>query len=60
MSLRQVYHVAVQCSYYLFCINVPGFLNCSACEKEGTAEKAGKDIDRALDSAKKKYDEATK
>jgi hypothetical protein len=31
-----------------------------ACEKEGTAEKAGKQIDRALDSAKQKLDEATK
>jgi hypothetical protein len=31
-----------------------------ACEKEGTAEKAGKEIDRALDSAKEKLDEATK
>ena len=31
-----------------------------ACEKEGTAEKAGKEIDRALDSAKKKLDETTK
>lgn len=32
----------------------------AACEKEGTAEKAGKEVDRALDSAKKKIDEATK
>ena len=31
-----------------------------ACEKEGTAEKAGKEIDRAFDSAKKKLDETTK
>ena len=31
-----------------------------ACEKEGSAEKAGKEIDRALDSAKKKLDDATK
>ena len=31
-----------------------------ACEKEGTAEKAGKEVDRALDSAKQKLDEATK
>ena len=31
-----------------------------ACEKEGTAEKAGKEIDRALDSAKEKLDEAAK
>ena len=31
-----------------------------ACEKEGTAEKAGKEIDRALDSAKQKLNETTK
>lgn len=31
-----------------------------ACEKEGTAEKAGKEIDRALDSAKQKLNDATK
>ena len=35
-------------------------LSAVACEKEGTAEKAGKEIDRALDSAKKKLDETTK
>ena len=31
-----------------------------ACEKEGTAEKAGKSVDRAFDSAKQKLDEVTK
>jgi hypothetical protein len=31
-----------------------------ACEKEGTAEKAGKEIDRAFDSAKQKLNESTK
>ena len=31
-----------------------------ACEKEGNAEKAGKEIDRAFDSAKKKLNETTK
>ena len=31
-----------------------------ACEKEGTAEKAGKEIDRALDSARQKLNETTK
>ena len=31
-----------------------------ACEREGTAEKAGKEVDRAFDSAKQKLDEATK
>jgi hypothetical protein len=32
----------------------------TGCEKEGTAEKAGKEVDRALDSAKDKYKEMTK
>ena len=31
-----------------------------ACEREGPAEKAGKEVDRAFDSAKQKLDEATK
>ena len=31
-----------------------------ACEKEGNAEKAGKEVDRAFDSAKQKINEATK
>jgi hypothetical protein len=35
-------------------------LTAAACEKEGTAEKAGKEVDRALDSAKKKLDDVTK
>lgn len=30
------------------------------CEKEGTAEKAGKEIDKAFDTAKEKINEATK
>jgi len=30
------------------------------CKKEGPAEKAGKKLDQALDSAKKKAEEATK
>ena len=32
----------------------------SGCEKEGTAEKAGKEVDRAFDSAKQKMNDATK
>ena len=36
------------------------FIGTTACEKEGTAEKTGKEIDRALDSAKQKLDDATK
>jgi len=31
-----------------------------ACKKEGPAERAGKDIDRAFEQAKDKIDEATK
>ena len=31
-----------------------------ACEKEGTAEKAGKEVDRAFDSAKEKLNDVTK
>ena len=31
-----------------------------ACEKEGTAEKAGKEIDKAFDSAKQKLNEENK
>lgn len=31
-----------------------------ACEKEGTAEKAGKEVDKAFDSAKQKLNETTK
>ena len=31
-----------------------------ACEKEGTAEKAGKEIDRAFDSAKQKLNDVNK
>ena len=30
------------------------------CEKEGPAEKAGKEVDRALDSAKDNYKKMTK
>ncbi len=44
----------------IFCLM--GFLACGfvGCKKEGTAEKAGKKIDQAIDSAKKQVDEATK
>ncbi len=31
-----------------------------ACSEEGTAEKAGKEIDKTFDSAKEKVHEATK
>jgi len=32
----------------------------AGCEKEGTAEKAGKEVDKAYDAAKSKLKEATK
>ena len=32
----------------------------AGCKKEGTAEKAGKEFDQAMDSAKEKLQEATK
>lgn len=35
-------------------------LSTMACEKEGGAEKAGKEIDKAYNSAKDKVNEATK
>ncbi len=31
-----------------------------ACEKEGPAEKAGKEVDRAFDNAKQKLNDVTK
>ena len=31
----------------------------TACENEGSAEKAGKQIDNALEQAKEKFEEAT-
>ena len=46
---------------FILCLMV--FLACSfvGCKKEeGTAEKAGKQIDQAIDSAKKQFEEATK
>jgi hypothetical protein len=42
----------VLCVIGLFTV---GFIGC---EKEGPAEKAGKEIDKAFDSAKKKVEEA--
>jgi len=32
----------------------------AGCEKEGTAEKAGKEVDKAYDAAKDKFKEVTK
>ncbi|MFC1845453.1 hypothetical protein ACFLZ5_11805 [Thermodesulfobacteriota bacterium] len=32
----------------------------TGCEKEGTAEKAGKEVDKAYDAAKDKFKEVTK
>jgi hypothetical protein len=46
----------------LLILCLAGFLACNfvACKKEGEAEKAGKKIDQAIDSAKKSVEEATK
>lgn len=41
-------------SVTLFCFGIVG------CEKEGGAEKAGKQLDNALDSVKKKADDLMK
>ena len=52
MSLRKVFVIGLAITLMIF--------TTAACEKEGSAEKAGKEIDKAMDSAKKKLDEATK
>jgi len=52
MKLRKI---AVLC-FVIICL----LLTSVACEKEGTAEKAGKSVDKAFDSAKQKLNEATK
>jgi len=44
----------------IFLIIIAFALTLTACEKEGTAEKAGKAFDKVLDSAKDKIDKATK
>ena len=46
--------------YGFFFILIALALTMTACEKEGTAEKAGKVFDQALDSAKEKVNEVTK
>jgi hypothetical protein len=45
----------------LLILCIIGFLGCGfvGCKKEGTAEKAGKKIDQAIDSAKKQVEKAT-
>ena len=52
MSLRKMLCISLAIIFMVFAT--------AACEKEGTAEKAGKEIDRAMESAKKKLDETTK
>lgn len=52
MGLRKFLLVGLAVSYLLISV--------VACEKEGTAEKAGKEVDRAFDSAKQKLNDATK
>ena len=52
MSLRKVFVIGLAITFMIF--------STAACEKEGGAEKAGKEIDKAMESAKKKLDETTK
>jgi hypothetical protein len=52
ISLRKVLLVGLALPLVVFAT--------AACEKEDSAEMAGKEIDRAMDNAKKKLDEATK
>ena len=47
----------------MFCIGLAKIfmvLATAACEKESTAEKAGRKIDRVMESARKKLEETTK
>jgi len=52
MKVKKILLIAFALSYLL--------ISAVACEKEGTGEKAGKEIDRALDNAKQKLNEVTK
>ena len=52
MELKKILAIGLAVSFL--------FISAVACEKEGTAEKAGKEVDKAYDSAKQKLNEATK
>ena len=52
MSLHKVIIIGLAITFMVFVA--------AACEKEGSAEKTGKEIDRAMDDVKKKLDETTK
>ena len=52
MSLQKVFVIGLVITFMIF--------STAACEKEGSAEKAGKEIDKAMESTKKKLDETTK
>ncbi len=52
MKLRM--KMFVLCAIACFAFGVAG------CGEEGTAEKAGKEVDQALESTKEKLEEATK
>ena len=43
----------------MICLMAGLAINLVACGEEGTAEKAGKEIDKAFDAAKEKVHEAT-
>ena len=45
--------------FILFAIAFIAF-GITGCKEKGTAEKAGKEVDKAIDSAKEKLEEATK
>lgn len=52
MKLKKIIAVVLAAGFLLTAV--------VACQKEGTAEKTGKKIDNAFDSAKQKLDETTK
>ena len=52
MDLKKIIVLILACSFILTAA--------VACQREGTAEKAGKEIDKAFNTAKDKLNEATK
>ena len=52
MEVKKIFEIGLAISCLL--------ISAVACEKEGPAEKAGKEVDRAFDSAKQKLNDATK
>ena len=52
MKLKKIIAVVLAAGFLLTAV--------VACQKEGTAEKAGKSVDKAFDNAKQKLNEVTK